>query len=150
MAEKNFLSGLMLLGLAGAVLLIVNEGLGHTVSLFFVVAMAGIAVLSLLFLALGSHSYMMFLTFFMAGLVFSTFRFANGDKTLLLFVVVLANLVGFALVLSTPSGPIKKQKKSTSKKKAVAKQLGKKEANAKVKVIKKRKTAKKRRKRKKK
>ncbi|MBN2454517.1 hypothetical protein JXB11_03145 [Candidatus Woesearchaeota archaeon] len=143
MADKTFSYGLMLLSLVGALLLMS----GSLAELFFVAVMAVLAVLSFLFFAETKKLYTMLLIFFLVGLAFSIFIFLDGTRSLMLWVVTLINLIGFALIVSAPPRAVRKIK-PVSKKAAVQKQLGPAQKKPKVTVVKKRRKAKRRKKKK--
>ncbi|MFH1181427.1 MAG: hypothetical protein V1702_00550 [Candidatus Woesearchaeota archaeon] len=141
MAEKYFVSGLLLLSFFGSLILLLNRGLDSTVSLVFVGVLAVLALVSLMFIWDTRKSYSLMLVFFLAALIYCAFQFAEGGFGIILWMVTVISLVGFAIAISGPMKMVPK-KKAASKKASVAKQLPE-EKKPKVTVIKKSKRKKK-------
>jgi hypothetical protein len=141
MAEKYFVYGLLLLSFFGSLILLLDRGFGSMMSVIFVSVLTLLALFSLMFIFDTRKSYSLMLVFFLVALVFCAFEFAEGAFGIVLWMVTVIGLVGFAI---TVSGPMKIVKKTNpaSKKASVAKELPQ-EKKAKVTVIKKAKKRKK-------
>jgi hypothetical protein len=136
MAEKYFISGLLLLSFFGSLLLLLNRGTGSTIALVFVIVLAILAIFSLAFLGDTRKSYNLMLVFFLAALIFCAFLFADGIFSLTLWIVTVISLIGFAVAISGPTRVVM-QKKPATKKASVAKELPEEEKKPKVTIIRK-------------
>lgn len=143
MAEKYFVSGLLLLSFFGSLILLLNRGFGSMSSILFFGVLAVLALISLMFIWDTRKSYSLMLIYFLASLIFSAFQFGEGGFSIMLWMVTVISLVGFAIAITGPTKRVTQpKKKQTSKKASVAKQLPE-EKKAKVTVIKKAKRKKK-------
>jgi uncharacterized membrane protein len=134
MAEKYFVSGLLLLSFFGSLILLLNRGFESTISIVFVGVLAVLALVSLMFIWDTRKSYNLMLVFFLAALIFCAFLFAEGGFGVTLWMVTVISLVGFAISISGPMKVAQPKKKAASKKASVAKELPE-EKKAKVTVI---------------
>jgi hypothetical protein len=136
MAEKYFVSGLLLLSFFGSLILLLNRGFGSTSSTMFIAVLAILAIISLTFLGDIRKGYNLMMVYFLAALILCAFLFAEGSFDLMLWLVTVTSLVGFAITIAGPMSAGKPAKKAASKKAAASKELPAKE-KPKVTVIKK-------------
>jgi hypothetical protein len=125
MAEKYFVSGLLLLSLFGSLILLLNRGLDSTTTIAFVAVLVALAIISFIFMGDQRKSYSLMVIFFLASLLFCAFTFADNGYGVVLWVVTVSSLVGFAISIS---GPMMAKKGKAVEKKASAHKPAKKKA----------------------
>ena len=103
MADKSFLTGLMLIVFAGALLILLKDNLAG-LSLVLTILLALLVLTTFLFLQNTAKAHMLFLLFFVAGVIYTglTYLTGQGDFDLVLLVVGVASLIGFMSAINVP------------------------------------------------